>query len=42
MGIGMVVFCSPDDAAVLKNCVPESIIIGRVAKSSGSQQVLLD
>ncbi len=42
MGIGMAVFCAPDDAARFLTAVPDSAVIGEVVPPAGDRRVILD
>ena len=42
MGIGMVVFCAPDDVAKLTASLPEARVIGEVVKQEGEVRVIID
>jgi phosphoribosylformylglycinamidine cyclo-ligase len=42
MGIGMVVICSPGDAAHLTKVIPEAKVIGEVIKQTGEARVVID
>jgi phosphoribosylformylglycinamidine cyclo-ligase len=41
MGIGMVVFCSPQDIDELRRLVPEARLIGEVVKQKGENRVII-
>jgi phosphoribosylformylglycinamidine cyclo-ligase len=42
MGIGMVVFCAPDDSGKLTASLPEARVIGEVVKGEGEVRVVID
>jgi phosphoribosylformylglycinamidine cyclo-ligase len=42
MGIGMVVFCAPDDVAKLTASLPEAKVIGEVVPQKGKARVIID
>ncbi len=41
MGIGMVVFCSPDDVIHMLNQLPEAMVIGKVIKQNTKELVII-
>ena len=42
MGIGMVLICSPENTAKLRQALPEAITIGEVVKQRGKARVVID
>ncbi len=42
MGVGIVVFCSPDKASRITRALPEAKIVGEVVKQTGEAQVLIE
>ncbi|MCX5999170.1 MAG: phosphoribosylformylglycinamidine cyclo-ligase [Chloroflexi bacterium] len=41
MGLGMVVFCSPQDVSALRRLVPEASLVGEVIKPRGEDRVII-
>ncbi len=42
MGIGMAVFCSPNDVGRFTSALPEALVIGEVIKQTGKARVVID
>jgi phosphoribosylformylglycinamidine cyclo-ligase len=42
MGIGMVVICSPDNAAKIAKKLPDARIIGKIIKQAGAELVIIE
>jgi len=41
MGVGMVIICSPQDAAQIMKSIPEAQQSGRVVEQQGAQRVII-